>query len=401
MSQSSRLEHSTSAAAWRAVWSVAAATFLLVTTEYLPVGLLSDIASAMRVSEGVAGLAVTVPGIVAALAAPATLLGASKLDRRVLMWVLTAAIIASNALAAIAPSFVVFLAARLLLGIGVGGVWAVGIAAGRRLVAEAHGGKATAIISAGIGAGTVVGVPAGAYLGHLFGWRYAFAATAVFGLMVLVSQIALLPRLPAGAPTRLSQFSALLTVHRARVGLIGITLLVAGHFLAYTFLEPFLTQTAQLKNDALSIVLLVLAVGGLLGGFVAERLARSGYVRAQLVMCAIQAAGIASVCLASGSFSLTLVCVFAWGIAFGGIPVVSQIWIFQAAPRAYESGAALMVTFLQIGLASGALFGGALVDSAGVTHTFYVAVAVTLISTLVFAWVTLDSTAGATAIQQP
>lgn len=356
-------------AGWVAVGSVAAATFLLVTTELLPVGLLTDIAAATGVSEGRAGLAVTIPGGVAAIAAPSLLLGARTLDRRSLLWLLTATIIASNLLAAVAPGLGTFLAARFLLGMGVGGLWAVGIAAGRRLVAEAHGGKATAIISAGIGAGTVIGVPAGAYFGGLFGWRLVFGATAVFGFLVLIAQLALLPRLPAERETRLSEFADLLRVRRARIGLAGITVLVGGHFLAYTFLELFLVRVTDVASGVLSAVLVVFAIGGLLGGFLAEWTSRSSYVRAILIFCVLQAGTIALLALTGTSLPLVLVWIAVWGLVFGGVPVVSQIWMYEAAPENYESGAALMVCFLQVGIALGAFAGGVIVDESGVVTT--------------------------------
>jgi predicted MFS family arabinose efflux permease len=107
-------------------------------------------------------------------------------------------------------------------------------------------------------------------------------------------------------------------------------------------------------------------------------------VRAQLALCLQQAAAIAFVALSSGNFPLTLVGLFVWGLAFGGVPVVSQIWMFNSAPKLYESGAAIMVSFLQVGLASGALFGGKIVDMVGVSRTFYLAAVVSALSLLVF-----------------
>ncbi|MCV3205592.1 MFS transporter [Mesorhizobium sp. YC-39] len=374
----------TSRSAWLAVGSVAAGTFLLVTTEFLPVALLTEIALAMGVSEGQAGLAVAVPGAVAACSAPLVLLGSRQLDRRLLLWVLTAAIVVSNVIVALSSNFIIFLAARFLLGIAVGGLWAIGIAAGRRLVAQVHGGKATAIISAGIGVGTVVGVPVGAYLGGIFGWRLAFAGAAVFGILVLIAQMALLPKLPTERPAPLTEFMALLRVARARIGLAGITILAGGHFLAYTFLEIFLTQVTRTDSGLLSSVLIVYAVGGLAGGFIAEWTARTGYVRAMLIFCVMQALVIALLAMTGSALSLVFLWALLWGVVFGGVPVVSQIWMYEAAPNGYESGAAMMVAFLQVGIALGPLAGGVILDTQGLTTTFLVAAAVSGLAIPVF-----------------
>lgn len=131
---------------WPAVVSIAAAAFCLVTTEFLPIGLLSRLANDLSVSEGVAGLSVTAPGLVAALVAPLITIFSGKTDRRVIILWLTLVVVASNLIATLAPNFAVFLAGRLLLGLAVGGLWSFAVAVGRRLVSESAGARATSVI---------------------------------------------------------------------------------------------------------------------------------------------------------------------------------------------------------------------------------------------------------------
>ncbi|MEV4259195.1 MFS transporter, partial [Spirillospora sp. NPDC049652] len=102
---------------------VATGTFTIVTTEMLPVGLLSPMARDLRVAEGTAGLAVTLPGVVAAVSALAVALGAGRIDRRLLLCSLAGLVAAANAVSAVAPSLAVLLAARVLVGIAIGGFW--------------------------------------------------------------------------------------------------------------------------------------------------------------------------------------------------------------------------------------------------------------------------------------
>ena len=106
--------------AWLAVGSIAVGTFAMVTTEFLPIGLLTDIGSDLQVSDGTAGLMVTMPGVLAAFAGPALIVASGRLDRRTVMVWLTALLVASNLLAAFAPNFATVLVARLLLGLCVG-----------------------------------------------------------------------------------------------------------------------------------------------------------------------------------------------------------------------------------------------------------------------------------------
>jgi MFS family permease len=167
-----------SARAWLAMASVALGSFAMVTSEFLPIGLLGAIARDMGVAEGRAGLMVTVPGFTAAFAAPAATLLAGRLDRRTLLLVLSALILGSNLLVAGAHGFGMLLAGRVLLGLCVGGFWALAAAVGRRLVPEASGDHATAIVLAGISAGTVLGVPLATAIGNSLGWRGAFVVVA-------------------------------------------------------------------------------------------------------------------------------------------------------------------------------------------------------------------------------
>jgi len=356
--------------AWLAVTSIAVGTFAMVTTEFLPIGLLTAIAGDLGVSEGTAGLMVTGPGIVAAVTAPVVTIAAGSTDRRILVVLLTALIVLSNVVAVLTPTFTIMLLGRILLGLCVGGFWTFAAAIGRRLVPEASGGRATALIIAAISVGTVVGVPAGAMIGELAGWRSAFAATAVLAILVLVGQAALLPNLPARAPVRVRDIFALFDVRRARIGLLVTAFIATGHFAAYTYLEPFLQQVVGLRVSSLSGVFAAYGVAGLFGAFAGERaLARSlrgGF--AATVLLVATALFLAVLYGASPYFAIPLVVL--WGFAFGAVPLGVQLWLYQAAPERFEIGSAMMVTVFEVALALGAFGGGLLVDHSGIRSAF-------------------------------
>ena len=141
---------------WLSVSSVALGSFAIVLSEFLPVGLLPAIAADLDVRIGTAGLMVVVTGLFAAVAAPAITVAASALDRRVVLIGLSALLVVSDGLAAAAPTFPVLLLARVLLGISLGGFWAIGAGIAGRLVPPADTIRATALITAGISVATVV-----------------------------------------------------------------------------------------------------------------------------------------------------------------------------------------------------------------------------------------------------
>jgi predicted MFS family arabinose efflux permease len=352
---------------WLAVLSVATGAFALVTTEFLPVGLLPAIAAELGVTEGVAGMLVTVPGIVAALAAVLVTVGVGKTDRRYVIWGLTMTLVLSNALVALSHSFPLILVGRALLGIGVGGFWAIGPALSTRLVSPEAATRATAVVFAGVSVGTVAGVPAGAFLGELFGWRTAFAAAGAIGLLVLLTQMVLLPKLPPEKAITFRQLPELLRVSKARLGILATVLVFLGQFSAYTYISPFLSQVTHLSATTISTLLLAYGAAGFVGNLIGGALvARS--VRTSLIVTGVTlGVAIGALPLLGANAWAAAALVVLWGVGFGMMPISVQTWIFQAAPHAMESGGAVFVSIVQIALASGALVGGLTVDHAGVS----------------------------------
>ncbi|GJI94744.1 MFS transporter [Duganella caerulea] len=357
--------------AWLAVLSVAVGSFALVTTEFLPVGLLPSIAAELGVTEGLAGMLVTIPGLVAAFAAILVTIGVGKTDRRYVIWGLTATLILSNLIVFMSPTFPLVLAGRALLGIGVGGFWAIGGALGNRLV-PASAARATSIIFAGISLGTVAGVPAGAMIGELVGWRMAFFAAGSLSVLVLAAQVWLMPSLPTTQALTFGQLPALLRVQKARLGMLATLLVFIGQFAAYTYVTPFLSQTAGLSAKAISALLLIYGaagfVGNLIGGWAVAKSVKNSLIATGVIM-GLSAA--AMPLFGTGAVGATVLIVI-WGLAFGMMPISVQTWMFKAAPHAMESGGAVFVSTAQISLASGALVGGVSVDHLGVSSAMVV-----------------------------
>ncbi|MEV7196598.1 MFS transporter [Streptomyces sp. NPDC093510] len=348
-----------------AVLAVAAATFSVVTTEMLPVGLLTAIGSGLHVTDGTAGLAVTLPGLVAALAAVLLPVAVRRADRRTVLAVLMALLAAANVGSALAPAFGVLLAARVLVGVCIGGVWAIAAGLGVRLVREEGAGRATAVIFSGIAVASVLGVPAGTLLGELAGWRTGFAALAVLALGVAGLLASVLPRLPAQEGIRLGAFPGLLRNGRLRAGLLAVTLLVTGHFAAYTYIRPVLERVPGIGAGLVSGLLLAYGTAGIVGNFVGGAVAARDPRRALLTI----SAGLGTVVLlmvpAGGSLAASVALLVAWGLAYGGASVSAQNWVMAAAPDAREAASALFAGIFNVAIALGAFAGGRVADTHG------------------------------------
>jgi predicted MFS family arabinose efflux permease len=368
---------------WLAVASLALSTFASVTTEFLPVGLLTSIAQTLGVSEGTAGLMVTMPALAAAIAGPVLLIASGRLDRRVVLLVLSALLVASNVIAALAPNMATMLLARILLGFCVGGFWTFAPGATGHLVPAALQPRAMSYILAGISVATVAGVPAGALLGNLAGWRVAFGASAALATVVLIFQLRVLPPLPTARAIAPRDLLLPFARPAARMGLLLTLFLVTGHFAAYTYLRPMLQWIFGLSADAVTTLLLVYGAAGFIGTFAGGRLvARSVRGTAALAAALIGCVLFASALLGGGIMAGALAALV-WGIAFGLVPVSLTSWMLQAMPDEPEAGQALLVSVFQVGISSGALVGGLIVDGAGMANALLFAGTLTVLAVMV------------------
>lgn len=360
-----RTDNGRSVAAWSAVVSLSLGVFALVTAEFLPASLLTPVAADLGISDGTAGQAVTATALVAAIAGPVVVLGTGKIDRRSVVWGLALLLVLSNLLAAVAANIWVLIAARVLLGIALGGVWSLAAAIALRLVPARLLPRAMMIIFTGVSAATVCAPALGAYLGDIMGWRATFLAAAGISIAALLAQLATLPRLPPADVPSLDTFWLLLRRPGIRIGLITVMFVISGHFAGFTYVRPFLEQVPRFDVRMISLVLLAFGIGGffgnLAGGFIAERSARLAVGLAAILLSVMAFLLLADGALAVLAFAATAI----WGFAFGALPVSFQTWNTLAAPDHAETAGALLVTTFQIAIALGAVAGGLLVDGFG------------------------------------
>ncbi|WP_049870511.1 MFS transporter [Pseudomonas cremoricolorata] len=357
---------------WSAVLAVGLATFSVVTTEMLAVGLLTPIADTLATSTGSAGLMVSLPALLAALFAPLVVLACGGMDRRWILCGLLGLLVVANSASAVAPTLGWMLAARVLLGLCMGGIWAIAGGLAARLVPSDAVGLATSIIFGGVAAASVLGVPIGALIGEWLGWRWAFASMAAFSALVLAMQMLALPPLPVSASATMAAFVQQLGNRRVQLGLLLTLLLVAGHFAAFTFVRPLL-QASGFAGHWVGALLLAYGVAGILGNF----LAGLGATRHLLLSVGIIALGLTltpALLLGVGHSPFGGgVMLLIWGLAYGGVSVGLMTWMMRAAPQAVEIASALYVGIFNIGIALGAWAGGQAVDGWGLTACLWLA----------------------------
>jgi len=350
---------------WAGVLTVSAGIFAMITAEQLPVGLVPAISKDLDVSVGTAGLTVTVPGVVAAFASIAIPLVVGRLDRRTLLAGLLAVMVIGAAASASAAGFSALIACRVLVGVTIGGFWAVAGSLAVRLVPEPSVPRALVIVFGGVGAAAVLGVPLGTVIGHLLGWRGAFLALGGLTLAIMLAALLLLPPLPATEPVRLPVLKARLQDRRLVAGVIATALLVAGHYGAYTFVSPVLQHVCGVDGGLVGPLLLGYGLAGLVGNAVAGRPAAraTGPTLATIAF----ALGLALLLLAAvgGSPVTGALLLVAWGLAYGAAPVTLQTWMLKAAPEHGEAATAIYCFVFNLAIAVGALATSLAVDGTG------------------------------------
>lgn len=390
MSTSSRVALDANAPAsslrsWLSVGSVSLGAFAFVTTEYMPVGILPQIASDLNVSQGTAGLMVTIPGIVAAISAPALLFGAGGLNRRFILLLLSLLLLASNLISAFATDFLVMLGGRALLGAALGGFWTVALGASGRLVHAQSAAKAMAVIFGGITFATVLGVPFGTFISHLFTWRAAFIATSVLVAVALIAQALLLPSLPSQGVVSIRGLLALMRRANPRRGALLVLLVIGAHFASYTYIAPLLEQSALFTPSMITAILLGFGIVGMASNFAISIPASKNLSASLFWMVALLMSALAALPLMHGVSAGLIFAVLAWGIAYGAVPLCLSLWMSQSTPDLPEAGSAMLVSSFQVAIALGSLGGGLVVDHLGVSATMWVGAMLAAVCLIVLA----------------
>jgi predicted MFS family arabinose efflux permease len=339
------------------------ATFLAVTTEMLPVGLLPAIGADVHVSDSVAGLLVTVYAfMVAVLAVPLTL-STARFSRKGLLLATLVAYTVGNAVVAVAPNFAVLAAGRAFGGIAHALFFSVSIGYASRLVRAQFTGRALALVTAGASAGFVLGVPLSTSLGTALGWRAAFGLLAGVCALSCVIVGVLLPPVPGGGTSHTGSGAG---ARRTRLAIVsGANAVVyLGQFTVYTFVSVLLLATG-LPSAAIGPVLLGMGAVGLIGTwFAAATLDRRPRATVLILLCAV-IVGMVGVGVAFPALAGVLAAAVVWGAGFGGMASVFQTAAIRTRGATPEVIGALINSTANIGIGAGAAVGAAVLAGPG------------------------------------
>jgi len=355
---------------WIGLVTIALAIFVSVTTEFLPTGLLPEMAAEYHVSLSQVGLLVTIfAGTVVLATTPLSIL-TRNFSRKSIVIVVLLVIAAGALLAAAAPTYPILVVARVIGGLAHGLFWAVVGAYAAHLVPKHQLGRAVAITASGATAAFVLGVPVGTAIGHALGWRLAFAFMAGLILILTVLVVRFLPAVDHRVHLATGEIPLPLRKDRSispiAILCVVILLLLTAQNLFYTYIAPWLISVGNFGPGGVPGLLLVYggagAVGLVLAGVVADRFPRSGFVASFVIVVL----SVLALWLFGGNQPVVIGAIVVWGAAFGGGPAIIQTRMLHvASARMRETAVALQTTAFNVGIGGGALIGGLLLDQWG------------------------------------
>jgi predicted MFS family arabinose efflux permease len=351
---------------------------VLIASEFMPVSLLSPIASELGVTEGRAGQAISISGIFAVLTSLFVAGLTRRLDRRLVLACFSLMLVISGTIVTFSPNYLVLMIGRALLGVAIGGFWSMSTSIVMRLVPEDSVPKGLAMLNAGNAIAATISAPLGSLLGSYIGWRGAFFAVVPLALVALVWQWVSLPSLP---PRRLDDVSAkgssnvfrLLLRRDVAVGMASILFLFMGQFALFTYLRPFLETVTAVSIETLSLLLLLMGLAGVIGTYLVSTLLGSRLFPILVAIPLIMAVIAVGLTAFGSSATTAATLLIGWGLFGTAAPVGWGTWLSRTMPDDAEAGGGLQVATIQLAITLGASIGGMLFDAMGWWTTFLLA----------------------------
>ncbi len=378
---------------WKGVWSLTLGISALMMASFLPSGLLTPMAATLNVSEGLVGQTVTVTSIFGLFASLSNSYITRNINRKFVLVFHSIMTFVSCFLMPLTESFYMIMFGRALLGIAIGGYWAMATAVAFRLVSEKNIGKALAIIFRGAFFSSMLSAPLGSFLGEYLGWQNVFVGNGALGLIAFFCLIFWMPSLPPVDNIKLGTMVEVLKNSYIRLGLVAIFTAFCGRYANLTYLRPYVENELNLGHEYVSILFLLFDMSYFIGTFFAAKFVMKFPYRSMFVPQFFL--GIFSlVFIFFSPFTIVLFITMSLsGLCFANIPIVWSSWGPKTIPEQAETIGGLYVASTQASSALGAFAGGMILDVLGPFSVFGFSSIVWLFSAMiVYIWMKPNKT---------
>ena len=375
---------------WLPLIGLTCAAFVFNTSEFMPIGLLTDIAASFGITEATAGVMISVYAWAVMLLSLPLMVFASRFEFKRLLLGVVALFSAGQFLSAVAPTYLALIGARLVVAAAHAIFWSVASVMATKLVDVKHGPLAISMIATGSSIAQIFGLPLGRAIGLALGWRMTFAVVGAVAAAVVLYQLVVFPPMPAGKRFTVGELPQLLR-NPFLIMLYIVTIFMAtGYYAGYSYIEPFLQQVAGLDAATITICLTVFGAAGLCGSWLFGRL----FDGHRFVFLGVTLAGVALALLGMKASVAHVATVFVmcaiWGCCATAFNVAFQAELIAYTPT--DASAVAMSIFsglFNLGIGTGTAVGGTVVGSGGIASIGYVggviaAVGVVLAVTLLF-----------------
>lgn len=353
---------------------ITVAAFIFNTSEFMPVALLTDISQDLAVSESQAGMIISIYAWMVMLLSLPLMVLASRIEFKRLMLIVVVVFTAGQIFSAVSASYGMLVAARICVACAHAVFWSIAAPIAIRVVSEDHRHAAMGVVVMGSSVALIAGLPLGRMVGLALGWRMTFLCVAVVAAVILLYLKIFLPQLPATSPFSARELPSLIRTPSLRGIYVFIALVMTGYYTCYSYIEPFLLQSAHLDESIVTGAIALFGIAGIAGSLLFSKF----YVRLRLrfLLLAIVGLALALVALYSAATSLptvALICVVL-GLCATALNVALQSEVIRCSDLDAQAVATSIYSgIFNLGIGCGSALGGVVVSDIGTAYIGFVA----------------------------
>lgn len=368
---------------WLPLVGLTFAVFVFNTSEFMPIGLLTDIATDLNISEARAGLLISVYAWVVAIMSLPLMIKASKMELKRLLLSIIALFVVSHVGSALAEGYYTLMLSRIGVACAHSIFWSIASPLAVRTVPDGKRALALSAIATGSSVAMVVGLPLGRVIGLYVGWRMAFMSIAIISALIFVFILVVFPKLQSRGKFAFKQLPELLH-NRVLVGVFIMSVLFAtAHYTCYSYIEPFLGKVAAMSPETVTLVLIVFGGSGMLGSIAFSKYYMANPRRFILAVTLGPALCMMMLQAATAGMAYTLAVCILWGAMATAFNIAFQDNTIRFAPEnATSIGMSIFSGIFNLGIGSGAYVGGLVVSRLSIGYIGYAGGAIGVIATL-------------------